>query len=256
MVRSRCPMHLTPLQLALALAVVAVTHFLGALAAYGSTLLALPPLTGVLGDLRLCVGLLRVTGTLQGAQVAAYTWRETDWREYRRMVLWAGLGMAPGLAAAELLPRTPLLVALALIVLVFGTLGLARSNGDRSPLPNAVGIALLLASGLIHGAFACGGATLVLYAQHSIGRKETFRSTLSLFWVTVNLPAIVAWLCTGGWTLRVAWLLAWFAPTALLASWAGEWAARRVSQRAFARVVSGLLLASGAILLAKALTGS
>lgn len=241
-------------QLALSLPLVAVTHFLGALAAYGSTMLALPVLVGVLGDLPLCVGLLRVTGTLQGAQVAAFTWRDTDWREYGWMVLWAGLGMVPGYAASQLLPRTPMLVALAVVLLVAGVTGIGRDEDSLRRLPAWLGVALLVVGGVIHGAFACGGATLVIYARHNLPRKEVFRSTLSLFWVTANLLPIVGWVRDGGVDARVLALLAWLAPTALVSAWAGERAAGRVSQAAFGRLVTVLLLVSGAVTLHKALT--
>lgn len=236
-------------ELALAAPIVLITHTLGAIAAYGSTLLALPPLAALLGDMRLTVHLLRFTGTLQSGQVALQTWRDTDWRELGRMLAWASLGMAPGLALGGFLPRTPLLLLLAATLLAGGITGLRVRGDSPRPLGRGVGALLLIASGLIHGAFACGGALLVIYASRQIPDKGRFRSTLSFFWVAINLLPIIGWFLVARLGTREWWLLVSLSLLAVVSCQIGELAARRLPQVAFLRLVAGLLLASGAITL-------
>lgn len=53
-------------------------------------------------------------------------------------------------------------------------------------LPQAVDYLVLLAAGLIHGAFLSGGALLILYSMSHLQRKEEQRGTLSFIWMILN----------------------------------------------------------------------
>ena len=45
---------------------------------------------------------------------------------------------------------------------------------------------MILAAGVIHGMFVSGGALLVIYASSALKKKEEFRATMAMLWVTIG----------------------------------------------------------------------
>ncbi|OPZ12207.1 MAG: Sulfite exporter TauE/SafE [candidate division BRC1 bacterium ADurb.BinA364] len=238
---------------ALATFVIFATHFLGAIAAYGSTLLALPLLVFVVDDLPLSVLALVVIGAAQSYQVLWYTWRDVGWRVFGRMLAVAGAGLPIGFVALRVLPERPLMIFLGTILLASGVSRLAMRNGDGAWKPPRLALdALLFVGGVIHGAFASGGATVVVYAQYVFGSKETFRATLCAFWTVLNTVVIAATVAREPIT-REAWILIGAAgPLSLLANWLGNRCALRMSQDKFMRFVAALLALAGCVTIFRA----
>jgi len=119
---------------------------------------------------------------------------------------------------------------------------------DHAP-PQWLMAALLWAGGVIHGAFASGGATLTVYARYTLRDKNAFRGTLSIIWVALNSVLIGA-LVAGQRIGYDAMLLSLCAvPVILLATVLGNRMAARISQQYFADLVGLLLCAAGAITL-------
>lgn len=233
--------------LILSAAIIFATHLVGAIAAYGSTLLALPLMVWVVGDLRTSVVTLLIVGIVQSYQVAAYTYKDADWRELRQMAIWMGLGLPIGFLSMSHLPQRLLLVVFGAILVVCGAVPLWRRSRKSSPPPNFVLKSLLVAGGIIHGAFACGGATLAIYAQHALVQKERMRGTLSMVWVVMQTVMVANAVMHGWVTPRVAWLAATALPFLLLGSWLGDQAARRMRQQSFAQLLAVLLVVAGVI---------
>ncbi len=234
---------------AAALVIIALTHCLGGITAYGSTLMAFPALVWVV-DFQTARTVLLTLGTLQAALVFANARRHADWREIGRMVLIAGLGLPFGVAAAAYLPVTPLLATLGIVLIASGAYRL-RHPDDTGRWPKPVLFCLLLVGGLIHGAFATGGTTLVLYLQNTTPAKDRFRGTLSGFWVVVNSVLIITMLIRDGISPASAGLLLGAVPVVILISWLANRVAHRLSQKHFIRLVAGLLIFAGVVTMAK-----
>ena len=246
-----------PLSLLLAaLATIFASHFIGAITAYGSTLLALPVLAWLLGDLPLAVLVLLAVGTVQSFQILVYTWRETDWPELRRIVLWAGAALPLGFFADRWLPETALMTALGVVVLLAGgsRLGRGVALGPRRP-PDWLLNALLAVGGLIHGAFASGGATLVVVCQYRLPGKDAFRATLTTTWCVLNAVLLGAALARGRLTGPAAGLIGLALPLVIAGGWWGERLARRLPQARFTKLVAILLVFAGVITLAREVRG-
>ena len=240
------------LQIVLALVAIFATHWLGCIGSYGSTLLALPLLLWITSDLDTARLSLLIVGTVQAYHVFYLLWRDTDWRELGRMVLIAGLGMPIGFAAAKFLPRDPLVAALGVILVLSGLSKMIRGRDGETWRPPAwVLWVLLFIGGIVHGAFGTGGATVVIYAQHTFTRKEPFRATLCTFWVVLNTPLIFGFfrmepLTHDGWVLTLVGV-----PLVFLANWWANRVALRMSQQRFMVFVSILLVISGVVTVAK-----
>lgn len=235
--------------LAISAAIILVTHFISAITGYGSVLLALPLLAWAIGDLNTAVLALLLVGTVQAYHVLILNRRHVDWRELRRMLLWAGIGMPVGYLCRHSLPQKPLLIALGSILIVSGLSRLLPGRERRIP---RLGLDLLLVvGGVIHGAFVCGGTTLVVYAQHTLKSKEAFRATLFMVWVILNTVLIGSAVANRTLTAPV-WKLAMVGlPVVLLGNWAGDLIARRTHQAVFMRMVAILLAIAGVITIAR-----
>ena len=235
---------------------IGLTHWVGGIAAFGSSLLALPGLVWLL-PLRQAVFMLVVLGLLQGLQVFASTWRALDLPHLRRMLLLSAIGLPVGVALREYLPEKPLLCILGFTLIASGLSKLRQERASVSTLlrPSALR-GLLVGGGVIHGAFACGGALLVVYAQHALTEKARFRATLSLFWVISNSVLLGQILLTRSIDRGVAFLLLPAVAAVALATVGANAAARRLNQAWFTRFVSLLAIAAGAATFARVFFGA
>lgn len=236
--------------LLLAGAIVLATHFIGAITGYGSTLLALPLLLWLIGDLKTSVVALLILGTVQPYHIALYTYRDADWRRICRILLLMGIGLPVGIFSMRHLPRDALILVLGVVLLAGGLSRLlpgSQEGGRTPPLP--VLDLLLLLGGVIHGAFACGGATLAVYAQYALVRKEVVRGTLCMIWVIVNTLMVAGAFVHGDVSASALRLVVVGLPFLLAGNWLGEHSARRISQLRFTQLLAALLVASGVIMI-------
>ena len=166
----------------------------------------------------------------------------------------AGLGVPVGLLTVAWLPERVLQGALGVVLVAAGASRLGEHLRRRPYAPPRWLLSLLLfAGGVIHGAFASGGATLTVYGRYTLATKESFRGTLSIMWVVLNAAVLAGRLLGGGigtdaWSFSVAGV-----PTILAATFLGSWAAGRLKQERFVDVVSILLCVAGAVTLVRAL---
>lgn len=192
---------------------------------------------------------------LSGYLVGRYA-RHVDRRLLlRRVVPLMALGLPAGMwlfhGGSEGLLRT----AFGVFVVALSALELlARDGGRERRLAPAVQAALLVAGGVVHGAWATGGPLAVYVAGREIDDKRVFRATLSALWLVLNAVLVVGYVVSGdldGRTLRLSGIL--LVPLAL-GILGGEWVHGRVAAALFRRLVFGLLLVAGAALALGGLT--
>lgn len=240
--------------LAAGLLIIFVTHSLGSIAAFGSALLALPLLVCVTHDLPAAVTILAIVGGVQAYHLALFTYRDIAWRTLGGMVLVVGLAMPAGYLARQSLPEQPVLACLGVVLLLSGISGLLPADYVRRLLAAPVSAPLLLlAGGVIHGAFATGGTTLALYARRTFTRKEQFRATLNAFWVVANTAFVGATVRQGHLGPPAVRLMLLALPAVCLANGLATRMVHRLSQERFQRLVSCLLLLAGVLTLVRAL---
>ncbi len=242
-------------ELVVTLFILFVTHLVGGIAAFGSTLLALPLLLLANWELRPAVALLLAGGTVQACYMAWLTGRGANLRILIKILILAGLGIPVGLLTAEMLPERGLQLCLGGVLFLAGASRLADHWRRTEWCPPAWALyCLLFSGGVIHAAFASGGATLTIYGRYALKTKETFRGTLSLMWVILNITVISALMVQGHLGINVGKAILPGAATIIVASFLGHRIAERLSQERFIDIVAGLLCVAGLITIIRRLT--
>ena len=122
---------------------------------------------------------------------------------------------------------------------------------EPRPLPAVVSSVSLLAAGLVHGLFACGGPLVVYVLGRDLRDTGHFRATLSALWLVLNVFLVGSYAVAG--TLdrvslgRSAALLVPLVIGVAL----GERVHRRLDPVRFRRAVFALLLLAGLSLLVR-----
>jgi uncharacterized membrane protein YfcA len=235
------------MQVWLAGLIIFAAHLVSAVTGFGSNVLGLPLLALVVG-LAAGKAALVVLSTLMYLYLSLRWRHQVDWRQLGVILLIAGLGLPLGMWLFGALPRRASNLLLGAFVIGVGVRGLLQL-APRFATPRWLARAMLFAGGVVHGAFTTGGPLLVVYCRRAMPDKSTFRATLSVVWLLLNVALMVGWTATRAWsheTLRVTLV---GLPFLVAGTIAGESLHHRVDERAFTAAVNLTLIAVGAVLL-------
>lgn len=119
------------------------------------------------------------------------------------------------------------------------------------PFPRLASNAFITLAGVIHGAYATGGPTLVYAVGRELEKRE-MRATLSLVWLILDGVLTISFALDGAYTTSTLEPL-WLVPLALpLGVLLGEQLHHRVDERHFKLGLFVLLLVAGIALFARA----
>lgn len=235
--------------------IVLFTYFQEAITGFGSTALALPFVVFLLG-VQTAVKVLVIQAWLLNGYVVLSSRRSIVWRQYGRIVLFAGLGFPLGVYLAILLPEAILKWVLGVFMVGIAVRGLAAQMRKKQPteaplsaLGNVVMNAILLMGGIIHGAFGSGGPFVVIYATRALRDKNLFRVTLCMLWFTLNSVHFGRWIISGAMTHEVWLYTAFCTPFTVIGMIAGNHFHHRINEHVFRVMVYAVLLLSGAAVL-------
>lgn len=218
-----------------------------AMAGFGSALVALPFLALVVG-LKVGVPSLGVLALVVSSCVAVRNRRHVDWRVWATITVFVGVTMPIGMLLFGRLPERALRVLFGVFIIGVSVHRLLSRNRPE-PTGGAASAgtrALLLAGGIIHGAFASGGPFIVLFAARALPDKQRFRATLAVFWTVASCLLVVGWALSGAFrTPMVAQGFLVGAPFMLLGMWVGDRLHHRVDQERFKLVIYAVLLIGG-----------
>jgi uncharacterized membrane protein YfcA len=109
-----------------------------------------------------------------------------------------------------------------------------------------------VASGVLSGGFGIGGPPITLWCSLKDWDVRTQRATFQVFFIVLQVQTLAIYTWTGVIGREVLVTFAWLVPAIIGASWLGGRLARRFSPLQFRRVVFGLVLLSGLLLLVPA----
>lgn len=228
-----------------------LAYTLEAITGFGSIVIALS-----LGALLLPIDqLLPVLVPLNICMTGYLTWRHRQMIDRRLLLGMILPGMLLGtLIGYSLLPWLDAALAKRLfgaLVLWFAARELwrLRQAAAQPARPLWLNRLLSLGAGVSHGLFASGGPLLVFALAGTQLDKARLRATLVTVWFSLNSLLTVAFLLDGR-LLPALPQVASYAPLLLLGIWLGERLHRRFNEQHFRIAIYGLLLGTGALLLA------
>jgi hypothetical protein len=228
-----------------------LAYTLEAITGFGSIVIALS-----LGALLLPIGqllpvLVPLNICMTGYLVARH-WRSIDWRLLLSMILPGMLlGTVIGYALLPFLDAALAKRLFGALVLWFAARELWRlRHAAVQPVrPMWLNRLLSLCAGVSHGLFASGGPLLVFALAGTQLDKARLRATLVTVWFTLNSLLTLAFLLDGR-LLPALPQVASYAPLLLVGIWLGERLHQRFNEQHFRVAIYGLLLSTGALLLA------
>jgi len=238
--------------------IVCFTSFQEGVTGFGATALALPFVILLLG-LKTAVPALCMQAWILALLIVLESRKKIVWREYAHIALLVGLGLPFGIWMRQAIDERYLKWILAGFMLVVGTQGLikllmGKQHSKMSRAKKLFVSSFLPLGGIVHGAFASGGPLVVIYATRAFADKSLFRVTMCMMWFSMNTIMITQWLIAEGPHAPSFKVLGCCLPFTILGLYIGNKAHYRINELAFRKVVYGVLIASGAVLVCS-LTG-
>jgi len=240
-------------QIAATAVILLAAYFIRGITGFGSGLIAVPLLALFL-PLQFVVPLILLLDFTASIIIGGLTLRRVQWGEVGVLIPFGLVGVAIGTSLLVNLPKTPMLVTLAVFVLAFALRSLMNLQGSK-PISRWWAVPASLTGGTVGGLFGTGGPPYIIYLAHRVPHKSDLRATLSVLFFTEGLARIVSFLLAGLLMTADVWF-AYFAalPVVLAALYAGGHVHVGLSQDRMTRLVGLLLLVSGLSLLTKAMS--
>ena len=196
--------------------VIFFANIIQAITGFAGTTLAMPFSIILVGGEEARV-ILNILGIVSSIGVVILNRKSIVWYEVIKICLVMGVGMAIGFVIIHFVnaPKEIFYFILAGVILVFAAIGIYTTffkkektleEGEEPPvdkyakLKEAGLIALLVAAGIVHGMFVCGGPLLIIYATKKLKERDEFRATLSMAWIVLNTINLVRDIVAGAFT--------------------------------------------------------
>ena len=237
--------------------VMLVAMTLAGVIGFAANVLALPVLSMFL-PLKTAVAVLMLIVAVQIVIQAFMYRRNIHWREVGHIVVWTLLGMPIGFVALNVLPELVMKAVLGLFVAATALKGIV--DGARGKKPGTFQEKpyhklLLFFSGLLTGAFGCGGPLMVVYCRNRYRDKDTFRMMqFGAGSIIMTLPCLV-YAASGAYTAQgIPYIIVGFVAV-VIALKASAAIARRMKTTIFQQLVNVVLLISAVTLMWQVVQG-
>jgi len=240
---------LTPFQLAVSAAILAVAYFVRGIAGFGSGLIAVPLLAFVL-PFSLVVPLMILLDYLASLSQGMSNRNDVRWKEIVPLIPFSLIGVVIAMQFLTQADALVLIKALGVFVILYG---LYTLSGFRPKAGAARGWGVLagVSGGLIGTLFGTGGPFYVSYFDARGLDKAAFRATLATMFLLDGAGRLVGYAVAGRFTANFLSLVLLALPIMAVFMYLGGHVHTRLSQAAFQRGISVLLIVSGGALLLK-----
>lgn len=219
---------------------------------FGSALVSIPLLALVL-PIKTVVPLMLLLDFVGMLTHGLRLRKDFDWGEAKLIIAPLLIGLSTGVTALVALPARALLGALGIFVLAYAIYSL-RHRPHRRPISRWWAVPTGVIGGLLSGMFGTGGATLAMYYSARIPDLARMRGTMSAVFVVTTGSRLMLFVLAGLLLQREVWLgFAALVPLVFAGIFIGHRLHGVLTPLQVARIVSILLLFSGASLLVKAL---
>lgn len=237
--------------------VMLVAMTLAGVIGFAANVLALPVLSMFL-PLKTAVAVLMFIVAVQIVIQAFMYRRNIYWREVGHIVAWTLLGMPIGFVALNVLPELVMKAVLGLFVAATALKGIVDDARGKKPgtfQEKPYHKLLLFFSGLLTGAFGCGGPLMVVYCRNRYRDKDTFRMMqFGAGSIIMTLPCL-AYAASGAYTAQgIPYIIVGFVAVAIALK-ASAAIARRMKTTIFQQLVNVVLLISAVTLMWQVVQG-
>lgn len=239
---------LTPLETLICVAIIFISYVVKGLSGFGSGLIAVPLLAFFLPIPFIVplLGLLSYSGTIaQSVQLR----RQVSWHDIWPLLPFSLAGISLAVWLLVNLDPQWLVRGLALFVVgysVYALLPIPELRGSRWWAIPAGSL-----GGIVGALFGTGGPFYVIYLKLRGMDKSQFRASVVLIFLVDGGLRIIGYALSGLYTANVILMLLILLPVLILAMLVGNHLHIKLNQLYFNRLISGLLLISGVMLLYK-----
>ena len=243
---------MSPEHVAATAAILLMAYFIRGVTGFGSGLVSVPLLALFL-PLQFVVPFILLLDFTASIVIGGFNFRRVQWREVGVLIPFGIVGVVIGTRLLIDLPKTPMLIALAVFVFIFAVRSLFDIKGDK-PVSRAWAIPASLTGGTVGALFGTGGPPYIIYLSHRIHDKSDLRASFSALFFTEGITRIASFVIAGLLLSRSVWF-SYFAalPIILGGLYFGGRVHVGLSQAQMTRLVGGLLLISSLSLMLKAL---
>lgn len=237
------------------LLVVFLTNIIQGITGFAGTMLAMPPSVMLVG-FDTAKPILNALGLLSGIYIVVANRKSVNKKEFLKIVAVMSLGMLAGFALRSVLAgrERVMYIMLGAVVILTAASGVYKTflkKGGGHSHGKAVSAVLLIAAGVTHGLFVCGGPLLVSYMTGKVSDKQEFRTTLSACWIVLNGIILTDDIRAGLWNKNMLLLFCISAVILFAAMFIGSLLCKKMSRGLFMKITYILLIVSGALLFIK-----
>lgn len=237
------------------LLVVFLTNIIQGITGFAGTMLAMPPSVMLVG-FDTAKPILNALGLLSGIYIVTANRKSVNKKEFLKIVAVMSLGMLAGFALRSVLAgrERVMYIMLGVVVILTAVSGIYKTflkKGGGHSHGKAVSAVLLIAAGVTHGLFVCGGPLLVSYMTGKVSDKQEFRTTLSACWIVLNGIILTDDIRTGLWNKNMLLLFCISVVILFAAMFIGSLLCKKMSRGLFMKITYILLIVSGALLFIK-----
>jgi uncharacterized membrane protein YfcA len=210
------------------------------------------PLLALKLPLTFVVPLILLTDFTASLVLGGLNFKQVARDELKRLLPPGLIGVVLGTFLLVSLPRTPMLIGLGSIVILFAARNLILAGREPKPIATGWAWPAGLTGGTVSALFGTGGPHYVIYLSHRIFDKGVLRASFSGLFFVEGLARIITFSISG--LLKPQLFLAYCAalPVALAALWAGSHVHSRLSNAQMLKLISLILIGSGISLYLKA----
>lgn len=226
--------------------IVLIANIIQGITGFAGTILAMPFSLLTEGP-GIAIPALNFFGLLAGILVVAKHWKDLDWKEFSKIILCALPSMLAGIVIQKQMASHAEVMykMLGILVIVIAVCGMKNIQFGKHREW------MILASGVVHGMYVCGGPLLTGYLTTRIHEKQKFRATISAVWILLNGMLMISEARQGMWKAASIRATALTTPFLVAGMFIGGRLAEKMSRETFMKITYILLIIAGISLLVK-----
>jgi uncharacterized protein len=217
---------------------------------FGSALVAMPLLSSLLGLQRAAPVMALLAGTLQIFLLIRYR-KAMNFTAVWRLSAGSMLGIPLGIYALSHVPEAVTVSILGVVLVVYALYSLTHPKMPELKSTLWAWLTGLLA-GMLGGAYNTNGPPAVVYGDCRRWPPEEFKSNLQGFFMVNNIVILASHAFKGNLTVAVWWSYLAGLPGLALGLIAGLLLARKINPGLFRKIMLGMVVLLGSMLLLKA----